>query len=99
MTDYDYHWMRRDSDGNWSHKMDGLKATNKYKDKVITDPRKTTVNAVAPVKINGEYILINVGEYKFIGFMSYCPADIKDKIVRDGNSKKREELLKKLKDQ
>jgi hypothetical protein len=36
-----YHWLRRDSDGNWSHK-DGIKeATNKdHAGKVIEDPRK-----------------------------------------------------------
>ena len=36
---YDYHWYRRDSDGMWSHKPGGTKATNKDNaGALITDP-------------------------------------------------------------
>lgn len=54
----DYHWYRKDADGNWSHKPGKGKATQKdQKGKVITDPEKAD---------RGIYT-------KFCGYCCVCP--------------------------
>ena len=56
----DFHWYRRDKNGNWSHKRGETPATNlDDSGNIITDPRTA-----------------NLGQYKFVTFMSYCPKDI-----------------------
>ena len=57
---YDYHFMREDSNGRWSHKFRGEKPTDKDLDGIkIVDPRLATINK--------RY------EYIFIGFFMLCP--------------------------
>ena len=57
----DFHWVRLDNTGKWSHKMGGTPATNLDNDKKeMKDPTK-----------------INLDKYKFIKYMGYCPPDIK----------------------
>ncbi len=56
--DNDFHWLRQDTDGNWSHKCGGTKATNLDNDgAVITDPRTA-----------------NIKPYTFVKFMGVCPS-------------------------
>ena len=53
----DFHFYRRDSDGNWSHKPGPRQATNvDNSGQVITDPR-----------------IADIAPYKFVRFLSNCP--------------------------
>ena len=56
----DFHWLRRDANGNWSHKRGETAVSNKDdSQKIITDPKKA-----------------DLGNYKFVTFMNYCPGQI-----------------------
>ena len=56
----DFHWYRKDSDGNWSHKPGSTAATNlDNSGDEISDPRDA-----------------DTGDYTFVCFMYYCPGDI-----------------------
>ena len=56
----DFHWLRRDATGSWSHKRGGTAVSDKDdSQKIIEDPRTA-----------------DLGHYHFVTFMSYCPGKI-----------------------
>ena len=56
----DFHFYRRDDDGNWSHKLGKHPPTNlDNSGNVITDPRTA-----------------DIGPYKYVRFLSVCPRKV-----------------------
>jgi hypothetical protein len=64
---YDYHWLRQDADGMWSHKPGWSEATNRDSNgKLIFDPRQAALRvAVARDQRSGTYIY---ADYEFSTF-------------------------------
>ena len=56
----DFHWYRRDANGKWSHKPGSTAATNKDNSGKVIKDPRTA----------------DIGMYKFVTFMSYCPGKI-----------------------